>query len=405
MVSALHLGRLIDRDKLITFDMGGTSTDVSLIEGAPTLTTETKVNGSPVKVPMIDIHTIGAGGGSVAWIDDGGILRVGPRSAGSYPGPVCYGRGGREITVTDANLYLGRLSPDHFLGGEMDVEPSLIKEPLEALSRELGSTPQETASAIIEIANSNMERAIRQVSVQRGYDPSEFSLITYGGAGGLHAVFLARAINIPEVIVPPNPGIFSAMGMILADLVKDYSLTVMLRSDSTPTHTIEELFQPLVERAIGDLEREGFPQERMRIEKSLDMRYRGQSYEISVPYEEDYISAFHRLHEKTYGYRHDREVEIVNLRVRAIGLVEKPDLPVFKEKDKEDSSHAILGVVKTAFGGEFKDTRIYAREKLRWGNRIEGGAIVVEYSSTTLIPPDSSAHVDRFGNLIIKVWK
>lgn len=402
VVSALHLGKLIGRENLITFDMGGTSTDVSLIEGTPTLTTETNVNGSPIKVPMIDIHTIGAGGGSVAWIDEGGILRVGPKSAGSYPGPVCYGRGGKEITVTDANLYLGRLPSDHFLGGEMDLHPSLLEEPLKRLSEDLSSTPMETALAILEVANSNMERALRRVSVQRGYDPSRFSLITYGGAGGLHAVFLARSLNIPEVIVPPNPGIFSAMGMILADLVKDYSVTVMLRSDSTQPKTIGDLFSSMVDKALGELEEEGFPPDRVRIEKIMDMRYVGQSYEISVPYEEDYISAFHRLHEKTYGYKHDREVEIVNLRVRAIGLVEKPELPAFKEKDKEDSSHALLGVIKTAFGGEFIETKIYSREKLRWNNRIEGGAIVVEYSSTTLIPPGSTAHVDRFGNLIIK---
>lgn len=401
VISSLYLGRLIGEDRLITFDMGGTSTDVSLIDGEPKITTETKIEGIPVKVPMIDIHTIGAGGGSIAWIDEGGVLRVGPQSAGADPGPVCYGRGGREITVTDANLYLGRLIPEHFLGGRMRLYPERLEEPMEELSKKLSTTPLELSNAIVEIANSNMEKALRKVSVQRGYNPREFSLITYGGAGGLHAVFLAKSLGIPKVIVPPNPGIFSAMGMLLADIVRDYSLTVMLRGSEVGTHQISELFETLRKKAYEDAQREGF--EDVIFRESLDMRYVGQSYELTVPFTEDFREGFEREHERVYGYRHEREVEIVNIRLRAIVSTPKPQLHTFEEKSSEDPSQALLGVKKTAFGGEFVDTKVYEREKLRWGNVIEGPAIVVEYSSTTLIPPSSVAEVDRFGNLILSV--
>ena len=401
VISALHVGRLTGFNRLITFDMGGTSTDVSLIEGAPTITTETKINGLPIKVPMIDIHTIGAGGGSIAWIDEGGMLRVGPQSAGAEPGPVCYGKGGEDVTVTDANLFLGRLVPEYFLGGEMRLYPDRLGEPLRKLSEQLDTSPEELAEAILEVANSNMERALRKVSVQRGHDPQQFTLITFGGAGGLHAVFLARMLGIPKVLVPRNPGIFSALGMLLADTVKDYSLTVMLRGSETSYLQLEELFQTLEDKAIEDMGREGFTPEELTLQRLLDMRYRGQSYELTVPLSESYEESFHREHEKTYGYRHDRETEIVNIRLRATGVPRKPTLPSFSEKSGEDSSGALLTSVKTAFGGEFQETRVYRRESLRWGNRIYGPAIVVEYSSTTVLPPGSSAEVDRFGNLLI----
>ena len=208
---------------------------------------------------------------------------------------------------------------------------------------------------------------------------------------------------MPTVIVPPNPGIFSAVGMILADVVKDYSITVMLRERETGYEQLRELFSPLVERALEEMGSEGFKEEEITLELSLDMRYEGQSYEISVPFSEDYVEDFHRAHERHYGYRHRREVEIVNLRVRAVGTTEKPELPTFEEKSSEDPSEALLGSVRTAFGGEFLETKVYQRERLRWGNRVEGPAIVVEYSSTTLIPPGAVARVDRLGNLIISV--
>ncbi len=394
IVSALHIGKLIGQTKLITFDMGGTSTDVSLIDGEPSLTTETKISGLPVKVPMIDIHTIGAGGGSVAWIDEGGLLRVGPRSAGAQPGPVCYGKGGKEITVTDANLFLGRLIPDKFLGGKMRIYPELLKEPLEILSRRLDTHPEEVAKAILEIANSNMVKALRKVSVQRGYNPQDFYLISYGGAGGLHAVFLARELGIQKVVIPPNPGIFSAIGMLLADITRDYSLTVMLNSSETSYSQLKEMFSELESRAIRDMENEGFPPEALLFTRLLDMRYKGQSYELMVPFGDNFREEFSALHERTYGYTHDREAEIVNLRLRVVVTTPKPTFPSHEKKFPENPDRAFEGV--------FRGFKVYNRDKLLWGNVIEGPAIVTEYSSTTLIPEGSVAHVDRLGSLIVE---
>ncbi len=401
IISSLFIGKLAGFEKLITFDMGGTSTDVSLIDGKPTVTTESVIEGMPVKVPMIDIHTIGAGGGSIAYVDEGGMLRVGPESAGADPGPVCYGKGGKDVTVTDANLFLGRLIPEHYLGGRMRIHPQLVKKPMERLSKELGVTEEELARAILEVANSNMERALRKVSVQRGYNPEEFVLIAYGGAGGLHAVFLAEALSIPKVLVPPNPGIFSALGMLLADVIKDYSLTVMLKGSETSAAQISEILKPVEERALSDMEKEGFRREEVILEEYLDMRYLGQSYELTVPFTENYEESFHLKHERTYGYRHEREVEIVNIRVRARASTPKPNIPSFEEKASEDPSGAFLSTERTAFGGEFLETGVYVRERLRWGNVVRGPAVIVEYSSTTIVPPGWGAEVDRFGNLII----
>lgn len=401
VIAATHLGKLIGADRLITFDMGGTSTDVSLIDGKPTLTTESLIAGLPVKVPMIDIHTIGAGGGSIARVDEGGILRVGPQSAGADPGPACYGRGGKEVTVTDANLFLGRLIPRYFLGGKMKLYPKAVPSLLHELARKLRSEPLGVAEAIVEVVNSNMERALRRISVQRGYDPRDFTLLSFGGCGGLHCVFLARSLGIPRVIVPPSPGIFSAMGLILADTVKDYSLTVMLKSSEISKEELKDIFSLLLEKALPDMEAEGFPPERINTELYLDMRYEGQSYELSVPFTEDYEGEFHRMHERVYGYAHRGEVEIVSLRLRAIGIAPKPSLPRFKKSEGSKGERALVDKVKTAFGGELLDTPVFLREKLVWGDEVEGPAVVVEYSSTVIVPPGSKAHVDDFGNLIM----
>jgi len=403
VISALHLGRLTGRDRILTFDMGGTSTDVSLIDGEPIVTSESEIEGMPVRIPMIDIHTIGAGGGSIAWIDRGGALRVGPQSAGADPGPVCYGKGGREITVTDANLFLGRLIPEGFLGGGMKLRRDLLKAPFQEMAQRLGTTPPELAEAILEVANSNMERALRRVSVHRGHNPARFTLLSFGGAGGLHAVFLAQALGMKEVLIPPNPGTFSALGLVMADTVKDYSLTVMLKGSETSYEQLLDLLQPLTENALRDMEEEGFPPEEVRILPFLDVRYTGQSYELTIPLREDYPEAFHRAHERTYGYRHRREIEVVNLRLRAVVPSPRPPLPAFEEKGGEDSSGAFLFSVKTAFGGELIETPVYSREKLLWGNRVRGPALIVEYSSTTLLPPGYTAEVDRFGNLLIEL--
>ncbi len=403
VMGALFIGKLTGTEKLITFDMGGTSTDVSLIDKSPKITTESKISGIPVKVPMIEIHTVGAGGGSIAYVDEGGALRVGPQSAGAKPGPICYGRGGKDITVTDANLFLGRLVPEHFLGGKMRLYPELLKEPFEKLSQKAGLTPLELAEGIVKVVNSNMERAIRKISVERGYNPEEFALLSFGGAGGLHAVFLARALNIPKVIIPVNPGILSAIGMLMSDVVKDLSTTVMLKESEATLHTLEELFKTLEEKLLQEMEKEGFSKESVVLERFMDLRYKGQSYELIIPYSEDFRESFEREHERLYGYRHEgREIEIVNIRLRAVGLKDKPSLKEleFSEKINPD---AFLGEREVYMNGKWTKFKVIDRDKLTFGNKIDFPVIVVEYSSTTLIPEEVVGEVDRYGNLILNL--
>ncbi len=402
VIGATYVAKKAGIEKIITFDMGGTSTDVSLVDGRPGITTEARIGGVPIRVPMVEVHTIGAGGGSVAYVDEGGVLRVGPKSAGADPGPVCYGKG-EEITVTDANLFTGKLVPEYFLGGNMRIHPERVRPFMEDLAGMLSADPYEVAEAVIRIVESNMERALRKVSVERGYDPREFTLVSFGGAGGLHAVSLARSLGIPKVLIPKNPGILSAVGLVVADVVKDYSKTVMVTGSEVNYGTLRDMFQPLISRAIEEMREEGFKEDEILLDLFLDMRYRGQSYELMVPFSEDYEENFHREHERAYGYRHSTEGEIVNLRVRAVGSTPKPELPFFKEKAREDPSGALLGEREVFLEGKWVKAGVYERERLLWGNVVEGPAVVVEYSSTTFIPPHAVAVVDRFGNLIVEV--
>ncbi len=400
IIGALNIGKKAGFEKLITFDMGGTSTDVSLIDRTPTYTTETKVAGLPVKVQMIDIYTIGAGGGSIAYIDKGGALKVGPESAGADPGPVCYGKG-EKLTITDANLFLGRLVPEYFLGGNMKIYPEKVKEKFEEFSKEAGISPIELAEGIIRVANSNMEKALRVISVERGYNPQEFALFSFGGAGGLHAVELAKNLNIPKVIIPQNPGVLSAFGMLMADIVKDLSMTVMLKANLEEIKHIEKLFTLLKEKALEEMASE--PVEDITFEYYLDMRYYGQSYEILVSFTPDFIETFHKTHEKLYGYKDEtKPMEIVNIRLKAIGITEKPNLEP-EVQEKPFSENAIIGKKKVIWNGKEEDFYIIDREKLHFGNKLPSGVIVVEYSSTIFIPPYAKAEVDPYKNLIINI--
>ncbi len=402
-VGAYEIGKMAGYNKLITFDMGGTSTDVSLIDDKLPLTFESEIAGFPVKVPMIDIHTVGAGGGSIAYLDAGGSLKVGPESAGADPGPICYGKG-EKITVTDANLYLGRLVPEFFLGGNMRLDRERLNTYFKDMAKRVGLTEIELAEGILTVANANMERAIRVISVDRGYDPREFILFSFGGAGGMHAAFLAQLLKIPKVFVPKNPGILSAIGMLLADIVKDYSLTVMLKADETSYSELKHLFEPLDKTGAKDLLSEGIGREKIALEHYLDMRYVGQSYEIVVPFSENFIEDFHRLHEKNYGYSDEsKRVEIVNIRLRAIGSPEKPVFEKIERASSESIDNAIIGEKNVIFSGDYKITKIVDRDKLLAGKVFEGPAIVVEYSSTIVIPPDCKVTVDDFGNLIIDI--
>ncbi|WFS63417.1 hydantoinase/oxoprolinase family protein [Pseudodesulfovibrio thermohalotolerans] len=401
-VGALSLGRAAGFDRLITFDMGGTSTDVSLMDGDLPMTMASSISGYPVKVPMIDIHTVGAGGGSIASRDPGGSLAVGPESAGAAPGPICYGRGGTSVTVTDANLYLGRIVPERFLGGAMSLDAENARLGIEDLARELGLPPTELAEGVLAVANANMERAIRVISVEKGFDPREFTLFSFGGAGGMHCAELAGLLGMTRVLIPVDPGILSATGMLLANVVKDYSRTVMRPAEEFSGGETEAAFAELERDGLDELAAEGVPPEQAVHERFLDMRYKGQSFEIVVPFGPDMIEAFQTMHEQRYGYRNeDKPVEVVNVRLRSLGRSErKPPEP--GEMGGEDVPHeARLGKQKAIFQGAALDADILDRTKLKPGNRFSGPAIVTEYTSTIVVPPNVEARVDLLGNLVL----
>ncbi len=400
-VGGFEIGRRAGFDDVITFDMGGTSTDVCLCPGELSRTTEAVIGEAPIRVPVIDIHTVGAGGGSIAYRDPGGSLRVGPRSAGADPGPICYDRGGTELAVTDANLFLGRLSPAHFLGGEQELPVDPVRDAMEAFAREMKLAPGAAAEGILQIANATMERAIRVISLERGHDPRDFTLVCFGGAGAMHAADLARNLNIPRVLVPQAAGILSALGMLLADFIRDYSRTLLVPTAGLDPARLERAFAELEDRARAEYEAEGFSADRLEMERSLDMRYVGQGYELAVPSTLAYEAAFHDLHERRYGYADPtRATEVVNVRLRAVGSTEKPPVPRH-ELAGEDAAAAIIGDWRMVFDGVEHASHLVDRTKLQPGNIFSGPALVVEYSTTTVVPPDFSCTVDGGENLIL----
>jgi len=380
-----------------------------LIDGAISETTDGRVAGYPSRLPSIDIHTVGAGGGSIAWFDEGGALRVGPVSAGAVPGPAAYGQGGLEPTVTDANVVLGRLLPDAFLGATMTLDLAAARAAIEPVAQRLGTTVEEAALGIVRIANANMEAAIRVISVERGHDPRHFTLVAFGGAGPLHACELAAALRIPRVLVPATPGVLSALGMLSADIIKDYVRTVMLDAvDSSSQDRVDRVFAGLSERGRAELAREGLPAERIAIERYLDLRYTGQSYELVVSYDgsvEESVAAFHQAHERRFGYSDPGErVQLVNCRVKARGLVERPRIetkgePVEREVEPDETRPVIFSDDGTP---SRQNTEIFDRERLRPGARFSGPAIVTQYDTTTVIPPGWLARLDSAGNLIVE---
>ena len=334
VVGAQALGRASGFERILTFDMGGTSTDVSLVDGAIGTTMESLVGDLPVRLPVLDIHTVGAGGGSVVWVDEGGSLRVGPRSAGAQPGPACYGTGD-ELTVTDGNLLLGRLDAEFFLGGRMRLDVGRAKGIAKEMAGRVGLSVQALAEGVVRIANANMERAIRVVSVQRGFDPREFALLAFGGAGGLHACELAESLEVGTVLIPEHSGVLSALGMLVADVRKDSSVSVLRATAEMSEAELAGRFAPLLARAKEELRGEGFSEPEIRLKTSLEMRYVGQAYEIAVPFERGFEQAFHRMHERLYGYSNAaRATEIVQLRVKASGRTEKPVLGVAGEVEQ-----------------------------------------------------------------------
>ena len=406
VVGCEYIGKLIAPTggiRLIGFDMGGTSTDVSLIDGKSHITSEAVVSGCPIHIPLLDIHTIGAGGGSIAQVDPGGALRVGPESAGADPGPACYGRGDLP-TVTDANLVLGRLSAEHFLGGQMPLDASRAHAALAKLGELLKLTAEQAALGVVAVANAHMERALRVISVERGHDPRRFTLLSFGGAGGLHAAGLARGLGIPRVLVPPLASTFSAFGMLAAHVIKDYTRTVMLPG-STSVPDLSAQLEALAERGHREILVESVPAERIRIECFLDMRYHGQSYELIVPFSETVYADFHRLHEHQYGYANNNTpVEVVNLRVRAVGQSAPPPLSP-RPVQGPDPVAAYLESRRVFFTVDPIETPFYRAESLEPGNRIQGPAVVVRSDTTILIGPTDRAEVDEFDNLLIEVGR
>ena len=406
VVGAQAIGEASGFKRMITFDMGGTSTDVSLIDHQIGTTNESLVGDLPVKLPVLDIHTVGAGGGSVAWIDNGGSLRVGPRSAGADPGPVCFGTG-TELTVTDANLLLGRLDPAFFLGGRMTLHLQRTEGIASSFAAGLNLPAQALAEGILRIANANMERAVRLVSVQRGFDPRDFALLAFGGAGGLHGCELADSLEITTVIVPEHSGVLSALGMLLADVTKDYSASVLRPTAELTTEELRTRLDPLIERAHADLVAEGFAAEGIQLQAALAMRYKGQAYEIDIPLPlpspdvSGLIAEFHKSHAQRYGYSNPKRLtEAVQLRLRASGATVKPSLQS-GDPSSSDTTPSPNAVRQTVFGGDSVETKVYHRAQLRSGHHGTGPAMVITGESTNIVPPHWRWRIDSVGSLIL----
>ena len=381
--------------------MGGTSTDVSLVEGAIKTANDAQIAGLPISVPMLDIHTVGAGGGSLARFDAAGVLRVGPESAGADPGPICYGRG-LQPTVTDANLLLGRLQPTKFLGGEftLDLERTrqVTQEWLKKQESNLGL--EKFAAGVVRVVNATMEKAIRVVSIERGRDPRRFTLVAFGGAGGLHACALAEALSIPHVIVPAFPGALSALGILWSDVVKDYSRTVLWRvSREIPLAKLHQEFSTLEKTATRDFTGEGWDGT-PRFIRSVDLRYRGQGYELNLPLTRNLLREFEQEHQRRYGYTHARrEIEIVTLRLRAVLKSSRSHATADTARGKVGRRSA--SETRVVFDGRIVQTKTYSREELGAPKTFRGPAIVTEYSATTVVLPGKKFRIDDVGNLII----
>lgn len=411
VVGALRAARAIKEENIITFDMGGTSTDVALCKNSQMrMTNEAAVSGLPVAVMMMDIHTVGAGGGSIARVDEGGSLRVGPESAGADPGPACYGRS-LLPTVTDAHAALGHFGGAGLLGGEFKLDEERAHEAIRKLAEEMSKAARrrvsvnEAAQGVLNVVNVNMERALRVISVERGYDPREFALVPFGGAGGLHAVDLARALRIPLIIAAPDAGALSALGALSSNVVTDRSRTVMLEATGDYRAKLERAFREMESEARNALAREGFKDAKQKHERKLAARYKGQSFELEIDYapEKDVERAFHQAHLKRYGYAQEANaVEIVSARLRSSGLVEQLKMKRVGRKSSEEVMAKPLDYVSVYFGIEQQRTALYARDELRPGARLRSPSIVTEYSSTTLIPKGARAVLDEYGNLIIK---
>jgi N-methylhydantoinase A len=414
VIGAGQTAAMIGDSSVITFDMGGTSTDVCLMEhNRPHIATQRDIEGYTVKTPMIDVHTVGAGGGSIAWIDSGGHLKVGPQSAGATPGPVCYAKGGQNVTVTDANVVLRTLNPHHLLGGRMPIDAAAAREAIEDLAKKLGMGIMDIARGVISVVVAKMVRAVRVISVQRGYDPRQFTLVGFGGAGPLHAGWIARELNIKKILIPERPGIECAFGILTTDMRSDFTQTHIIAPDPENLSDINDILSGLEAQAQEWLSAEKLPVNQREIRHSVDMRYVGQNFELTIPLpggalnKEHFgqlIRDFYDAHERTYGYKTEGEpTQLVTFRVEALGLTPKVSLSPHS-LDGDDPGRALIDEREVYFGQQDGGTvvcLIYDRDELNPGNRIAGPAVVEQMDSTTVILPGQRAQMDEYRNIII----
>jgi N-methylhydantoinase A len=402
LAAAREIGRVSSREKLLTFDMGGTSTDVALIEGDIRLTTEGRIGAYPVAVPMVDMHTIGAGGGSLAYLDEGGLLQVGPESAGADPGPACYGRGGRQATVTDANLVLGRLPGRAALGGNLRLDVEAARRAVAALAGPLGMTVEQAAEGVIRLANEHMAQALRVISVQRGVDVKDHTLLSFGGAGGLHVCALARLMNMRNAMVPVHGGVLSALGMLVAPRQRLLSKTVNERLDNLSQAGLDRMFEELLSGSIAELTSEGLPARTIIGHRSVDLRYRGQSYTLEIPWHTQRQTAndFHAAHQQAYGHAMDLPVELVNLRVKVQAPPPPVTIPALNARAADVKPSDMVDIY-----GMGRAMPCFQRSHLPAGWKFHGPAVILESVATTLIEPDWRAEVDRCGNLLLHYYR
>ncbi len=399
VVGAFHLAKLAGFDQIITLDMGGTSTDVALCPGEVQLSAASAIDGLPLRARHLHIETIGAGGGSIARIDSGGALRVGPESAGAAPGPMIYGQGGEALTVSDANALLGRLDAEHFLGGTMKLHIRRAEKAFGKLANRLNRDVVGAAKGVVDVANANIDRALRRVSIAQGHDPRDFTLVAYGGAGPLHACEVAERLDMLRVLIPRHPGVLCALGLLVADVKVDHSLPILVKANRDLVARLRAMQAEILATGRDDLRSEGVADEDMHFEVLLDMRYEGQAHELSVPFAANVVQEFHQLHERTYGYAlQDRRIEIVNMRLQASGVTAKPDF-VPEPPSSAAVEEAHLGDKRSPLGGIIAH---YDRDLLAPGMRFSGEALVFQFDSTVYVPQGWSARVDGYRNLILE---
>lgn len=418
VIASAYWSKMLGIENILSFDMGGTTAKAGVVvKGIPQMINEYEVGGNvhsgrilkgsgyPIRYPFIDLAEVSGGGGTIAWIDHGNALRVGPLSAGADPGPACYGKGGENPTVTDANLILGRLNPVGISGGKIKIFSELAEKSIrKKIAEPLGISIVQAAYGIIEIVNTHMIRALRLVSVERGYDPRDFVILAFGGAGPMHAAFLAEGLGVKNIVIPPNPGVFSALGLMLADFRHDFVRNIMKPASEINTELLEKIFGEIEKKAKKILQKEGFSPNHIVMERNLELRYLGQSYELIVPFHKNFkviLQLFHQKYQKMYSYSMpDEPVEVVNIHLIAYGLIRKPKFR--KIPFTSSSSDALIDKKMVFFkGNAWIETPIYSRDALLPGHKINGPAIIEQSDATTVIPPGWNAVVDEFLNLTL----